>query len=205
MKVVGIIGSKRVTGNTATLVTSALDEIKRHGIETEAVYLGEMSISGCTGCEGCAKTMECTIDDDMQKVYPLLREADALIVGSPTYFYDVTSDMKAFIDRCYSLVMFDAGDRSCWVGAGNMRSPQPLLGVVTVCEQSDVSNIRFTADVIQLGLESMGYRTIGVVKAPNLFRQGEASEDGGALDEARRLGARIATTLRLQEQVSLLV
>jgi multimeric flavodoxin WrbA len=194
-----------VTGNTATLVETALEEVEHRGIETDIIRLGELTINGCTGCEGCAKTMECTIDDDMQRLYPIVREADALIVGSPTYFYDVTSDMKAFIDRCYALVMFDAGDRSCWVGAGNMRSPQPLLGVVTVCEQHDVSNIRFTADVIELGLESVGYRPIGTIKVPGLFGQGEASRNEGSLNEARRLGARIATTLVLQQQASLLL
>ncbi|MGO3167239.1 flavodoxin family protein, partial [Senegalia sp. (in: firmicutes)] len=98
MKVLGIVGSRRKNGNTSYLVQQALDSIECKEIETKLVFLSDYNIKGCTGCEGCKDTYKCVITDDMQKLYPLILEADAIITGSPTYFYNITADMKAFIE-----------------------------------------------------------------------------------------------------------
>src|SRR5690554_5416113 len=134
MKVLAVVGSRRKKGNTASLVRAALEGARREGAETELVFVGDYALRGCKGCEGCKKTYRCTVDDDMQKLYPLLLEADGLILGSPTYFYNVSADMKAFLDRLYSLEVFAENDRSCWVGL-----PEAMGGkyaaAVAVCEQ----------------------------------------------------------------------
>lgn len=95
IKILGIVGSKRKNGNTSTLVQTALTAIQEEGMETELIFLGDYQIAGCKGCEGCKDTYRCVINDDMQKIYPLLMKSDAIILGSPTYFYNVTSDVKA--------------------------------------------------------------------------------------------------------------
>ena len=99
MKVTGIAGSRRKNGNTSLLVQEALKPLKNAGFETELIFPGDYNIKSCTGCEGCRKTFKCIIDDDMHMIYKLILESDAVILGSPTYFYNVTSDVKRILDR----------------------------------------------------------------------------------------------------------
>ena len=93
MNVVGISGSPRRNGNTACLIKKSLEEIETHGIETELISLSEYNITDCRGCERCKDSYSCVIKDDMQKIYPKLVSADAIVVGSPTYFYGMTAIM----------------------------------------------------------------------------------------------------------------
>lgn len=98
-KVVGIYGSPRKGGNTDLLLDSALKGCQEHGDNITKVYVRDLDISGCIGCDGCAKTGICVIKDDMQDVYPFINAADVIILASPIFFYGVTSQLKALIDR----------------------------------------------------------------------------------------------------------
>ena len=98
MKVLGLVGSPRER-NTKTLVTLALAECKKLGIETELVHLGKMDIAPCVDCERCRKEGRCAIDDDFQAVADKLEQADGVIIGSPVYFGCVSAQLKAFMDR----------------------------------------------------------------------------------------------------------
>lgn len=95
MKILGVVGSNRKHGNTSGLVKAALQAAEKENADTALVFLGDYSIQDCVGCEGCKDTMRCVIKDDMQKLYPLLLEADGIILGSPTYFYNITATMRA--------------------------------------------------------------------------------------------------------------
>jgi len=102
MKVIAFNGSARVNGNTATLVRRVFDELKTEGIATELVQLAGKPIRGCTACGQCAVNQDkrCVIDKDM--VNDCIRkmiEADGIILASPTYFSNVSSELKALIDR----------------------------------------------------------------------------------------------------------
>jgi len=99
LKVVGIYGSPRKGGNTDLLLDSALKGCQEHGDDIKKVYVRDLDIGGCTGCDGCAKTGICVIKDDMQDIYALLDDADIIILSSPIFFYGVTSQVKALIDR----------------------------------------------------------------------------------------------------------
>ena len=124
MKVIGVSGSPRKNGNTAYLVRAALTEMEKYDVEAVLIHLCEYAIGDCRGCEGCRESYRCVVRDDMQKLYPLLDEADALILGSPTYFYDVTALMKAFLDRLYCYEVFDEDDRSVWMSVNEARGGQ---------------------------------------------------------------------------------
>jgi multimeric flavodoxin WrbA len=103
MKVVAFNGSARQDGNTAILLRRVLDELEREGIETELVHLAGHDLHGCTGCRKCAarKDRRCSRDDDMvNRCIEKMLAADGILLGSPTYFADVTTEMKALIDRC---------------------------------------------------------------------------------------------------------
>jgi len=102
LKVIAINGSARKDGNTAILINFALQELEREGIKTEMVQLAGERIRGCTACMKCFehRDQRCVIDDDcVNDCIQKMVEADGIILGSPVYFSDVTSEMKALIDR----------------------------------------------------------------------------------------------------------
>lgn len=102
MKVIAINGSPRKNGNTAMLIDTVLAELKKEGIETEQVQLGGKKIHGCTACMKCFENQNklCSIDNDILNVIVTkMLEADGIIIGSPTYFANVSSEVKALIDR----------------------------------------------------------------------------------------------------------
>jgi multimeric flavodoxin WrbA len=99
MKVLGIYGSPRKKGNTDQLLDRVLEGAQSAGAETLKVYARDLEMSGCIGCGGCDKTGQCVVKDDMQSIYPLFDEARVIILASPVYFYGVTAQVKAIIDR----------------------------------------------------------------------------------------------------------
>ncbi len=111
--VLGISGSPRKRGNTALMVEKALESARKvEGIRTEFFDLSRMKIQNCIGCEACRnkKSLCVAIQDDMATLYPALIKSDALIIGSPVYFGDVTGLAKAFIDRTTCLGGTPAAD-----------------------------------------------------------------------------------------------
>jgi multimeric flavodoxin WrbA len=102
MKVVAFNGSPRKEGNTAALIKHVLTELEREGIETETVQIGGKSIHGCIACGKCFenKDKKCVIDNDIvNECIEKMLEADGIILASPTYFADLTPELKALIDR----------------------------------------------------------------------------------------------------------
>lgn len=102
MKVIAVNGSPRKGGNTETMLKEALKPLEAAGWETEYVQVGGKKIRGCMACGKCFenKDMKCIVDNDtFNGVFEKLAEADAIILGSPTYFTDVSAEMKALLDR----------------------------------------------------------------------------------------------------------
>jgi multimeric flavodoxin WrbA len=104
MKVVAFNGSPRKNGNTSILIKTVFGELEKEGIETEVVNLGGKDIKGCTACYQCFEQKEneykcLAIDDIINECIEKMINADGIILGSPTYFSNVTTEMKAFIDR----------------------------------------------------------------------------------------------------------
>lgn len=102
MKVLGINGSPRAGGNTETILKLVFEPLNAAGIETEIIRIGGRNIRGCTGCRACFKNKDgrCIINADvLNEVVEHFERIDGIVLGSPTYFADVTADMKAFMDR----------------------------------------------------------------------------------------------------------
>lgn len=102
MKVLGINGSPRKDGNTALAIRTVFRELEKHNIETELIQLAGNTVRGCQACFGCEKhkNQQCIIKDDIvNECIAKMMEADGIILGSPTYFTDVTAELKALIDR----------------------------------------------------------------------------------------------------------
>ncbi|WP_332449747.1 flavodoxin family protein [Methanoculleus sp.] len=102
LKVVAFNGSPRKDGNTSILIRHILDELENEGIGTEFVQVGGQMIRGCTDCRKCFENrdLRCVLDGDIvNDCIEKMVEADGIILASPVYFLDVTSEMKALIDR----------------------------------------------------------------------------------------------------------
>ena len=98
-------GSPREKGNSAALADQVAAGAATAGALVDTVYLHGMDIQPCDGCDFCQDATDtgCVIDDDMQSLYPKIREADAVVYASPIYWFTVSAQMKLFIDRCYAL------------------------------------------------------------------------------------------------------
>ena len=102
MKVLGINGSPRKGGNTETIIRKVFEPLEVAGIETELIQVGGKAIRGCTACGKCAEMQNqtCVITSDpVNEIIQKMIAADGIILGSPTYFADVSAEMKAVIDR----------------------------------------------------------------------------------------------------------
>jgi multimeric flavodoxin WrbA len=102
MKVIAFNGSPRKDGNTTVLIEYVLEELGKEGFETEHVRLAGQRIHGCIACYRCFdnRDMRCAVTDDIVNgCIEKMLSADGIILGSPTYFTDVTAELKALIDR----------------------------------------------------------------------------------------------------------
>ena len=99
MKVLGIVCSPRLHGNTEIMVQESLAGAQERGAEVELVTLVGKTMAPCDGCYSCQKTGVCHIKDDMQDIYAELLEADGIIFGTPVYFWTVSAQAKILIDR----------------------------------------------------------------------------------------------------------
>jgi len=96
-------GSPREHGNSSTLAKKAAEGAKSTGAEVESFFLHHLDIRACDACDTCQETGVCILMDDMQMLYQKLREADAIIIASPIYWFTMSAQTKLFIDRWYAL------------------------------------------------------------------------------------------------------
>lgn len=147
MKVVAFNGSPRQNGNTAESLKLVLGELEKKGIETELVQLGGQKVFGCLACGMCAKNKDkrcARKDDEMNKFIEKAAEADGILIGSPTYFSNVSPEVKAFIDRCGYVNI--ANDRSLLRGK---------VGAAVVSVRRAGSNFVYSAINFFFGISEM--------------------------------------------------
>ena len=175
MKVIGIICSPTIGGNTETLVKESLAKAAEKGVETDLISFASINVKPCDGCRNCTKTGECIINDDMKDVYPKLLSADGIIIGTPVYFWTVTSQAKLLMDRTFSLY-----------------HEKRLSGKVCGCIA--VAGGRGTVNALAvLNMFFLGHLMRPV--SNGLSVHGDITNDKRALRGARDLGLRIAEAL----------
>lgn len=104
-------GSPRESGNSTTLADRLAEGARDARADVECFSVHPMNISPCNACETCRENGgSCVIDDDMQILYPKIRDADALVIATPIYWYTINAQTKTWIDRCYALVMSPEDD-----------------------------------------------------------------------------------------------
>jgi multimeric flavodoxin WrbA len=187
MKIVAFNGSPRKGGNTERYLQGVLEPLREAGHETELVQVGGNLVRGCTGCMGCRKKGDgrCIFDDDaMNGWIEAMREADAVVIGSPVYFSDLTSETKALIDRAgYALRGMAENPLSRKVGAG-----------VAVARRAghthtlmSINQFFFIHDMVVPG---SSYWNVGLARAV-----GDAEADAEGLATMGRLGENIGWLL----------
>lgn len=103
MKVLGIMGSPRIRGNSDLLLDEALKGAQSQGAEAEKIIVDKLKIAPCREYYGCLKDGNCVIRDDMDGLYPKILDADAVIIASPIFFYTVSAQLMLLISRCQAL------------------------------------------------------------------------------------------------------
>jgi len=178
MKVVAFNGSARKDGNTALLIRKVFSELEAAGIETELVQLAGKPVRGCTACMQCweKKDRQCVIKNDIvNQALEKMVAADGIILGSPTYFADVTAEMKALIDRC-GMVNRANGDllaRKAGAGVvavrrgGSMHALQTLQNFFLIGQMiipgSSYWNICFGRNIGEVEGDEEGMRTMATL------------------------------------------
>lgn len=188
MNVVAFNGSARRDGNTAILVRRALEELEKEGIETELVQLAGERIRGCTACRGCVANQDgrCTIDDDVvNECIRKMVEADGIILASPTYFADVSAEMKALIDRAGFVARANGGLFRRKVGAAVVAVRR--AGAIHAFDS--INHFLFISEMVVPG---SSYWNLGFGHAP-----GEVESDQEGIETMRVLGSNMAWLLKM--------
>jgi len=188
MKILAINGSRRKNGNTNYLIESILAPAIKGGAQIESIFLGDYNIGACTGCEGCSKTWECVINDDFAEIIKKLDAANGVIIASPTYWYSVTSDMKRFIDRCYSLIQFP-DSRKEWIA--KYQKMEKFCITAAVCEQLDVSMMGNTLSLLTTFSKDIGLEVVESVTGLGFFAAGKIKDDHVLLQTAEIAGQKL--------------
>lgn len=101
MKVVGVVGSGRLGGNTEDLTRLALKEIENKGLETELVTLAGKRIEPCDGCRACVRNGKCHFKDDFDSIFLKMKEADGIILSTPVYYGAASPQVVSLISRFF--------------------------------------------------------------------------------------------------------
>ncbi len=187
MKVLGILGSPRIGGNSDILLDQALTGARVNGAKTEKVILSRKKIAGCLDCTKCNETGICVIKDDMLKIHQKILQSDAVIHSVPLYFWAMTSQMKAYLDRWCAF--FD-GNWS-WHKTYAPKMQGKRIGLITVCGDSQAHTADPIVHSFRETCKFSGLRLFPVVQA-SAAGKGEIDKNKRAKKEAYDLGRKIA-------------
>lgn len=181
-RILAVVGSPRRRGNTDILVDAAVAGASAAGAAAEKIFLADLTIAPCRGCGSCRDTTpgECCQKDDMQDLYKKILAADALIVGTPVYWWGPSAQLKTFIDRWYAFLGGKAGSLSgkklaliCAMGDDNPATARHIEGM-------------FGDILAYLRMEYAGQLAV------TASGKGEAAQNAAALAEAKGLGMHLA-------------
>ena len=194
MKVLGIMGSPRVRGNSDLLIDEALRGAKSQQAAVEKLIVDKLNITPCREYYGCLKDGNCVIRDDMDDVYPKLLDADGIIVASPIFFYSVSAQLKALIDRCQALwarkyvlkqSLSDSLRKGAFIAVGATRGAKLFDGpILTIKYFFQAIDAEYVDELLIRGIDT----------------RGQVEEHPTALSDAFELGRRLASQLAVPTQ-----
>lgn len=187
MKVVAINGSPRKDGNTSVLIKHVFAVLEDEGIETELIELRGKKIRGCVACLKCFanKDGKCAVDNDfLNECVAKMADAEGIILGSPTYFSDVTAEMKALIDRAGMVAMANDAMFKRKVGAGIVATRR--TGAIHALSTINLLFLISKMIVVGSGAWNVGFG----------FTEGEVENDRDGIEYMRDLGENMAWLLK---------
>jgi len=192
-EIIAIYGSPRRDGNSAGLLKQAVAGARQEGAQVEEVFLRDYKISPCLEIYGCTSDGECVIRDDFQKILVKLEASSGVMLASPIFFYNVTAQTKAFMDRCQSRWV-----RKYWIEKQEFgKTVEKRKGIFISVGATNgkklfegaLLTVRYFFDVIDTGLWKS-------VLCRGVDRKGEIDNREDCLQEAFEAGRELARVLR---------
>lgn len=143
-KWIAILGSPRRGKNTESLMDYYIKELEKRGRKVDKVILSEIEQNSCNGCEYCIRNNTCHHKDEISSIIDKIKDVEGIILGSPSYNYNVTSYMKIFLDRLFSLFDFGNGSWSSRLDSKGIKSI-----VIGVCAGPDSLSMGFTIEAMK--------------------------------------------------------
>ena len=181
-KFLGVVGSPRKKGNTHILVSKIVEGAKKEGGVGEILFLNDLDIQECDGCNVCWKGKPCRKKDDMNQIYPKIIESDVIVFGTPVYWYGPTALMKGFIDR---LVYFN-----CPENRKRIRGKGAVIAVPY--EEESPKTVAPLMAMFKKSFQYLEVNMVGKVIVPGVSRKGEILAKSDRLKEAYDLGRKLA-------------
>lgn len=187
MKALFVCGSFRENSNTNKI----LEKIAvSSGCDCELVYLRDMEVEPCTGCLGCMWTEgHCIIEDGMQELYDKIMNAGAIIIGSPTYYMNVSGAVKCFLDRKFALYFRGIGPPGSPYTGQRPLAGRPAVGIITAAERGHeraIETLRRHFEINQMNIVGEIAEVVGV---------NDVHDMPDIMMKAVRVGIRLGETL----------
>jgi multimeric flavodoxin WrbA len=185
MNVLVFLGSPRKKGNSEVLTEAVLKGVRQVGGDSEIIRLCDLNISPCLNCGGCDKTGKCVVDDDMTPLYDKIISTDLIILASPIFFYGITAQAKAFIDRTQALwnrkrLLMEKGE---WQENPNRRG-----FFISVAATSGTKIFEGAVLTMKYGYDAMGTAYAGELLVTGADRKGDMAKFEKKLQEAEEAG-----------------
>ncbi|UCG58672.1 MAG: flavodoxin family protein [Phycisphaerales bacterium] len=177
-KILAVVGSPRKDGNTHILVSKIAEGARQRGAGVDELLLGELKIKECDGCHRCWQGKECGKRDDMRHIYPKIGDSDAIIFGTPVYWYGPTGLMKMFLDR---FVYFN-----CPENREKVRGKRAVIAVAF--EEESIETAGLIVDMFEKSLAYLEMELAGKVLVPGVSDKGDILQKPERLEEAFELG-----------------
>jgi len=194
-KVLGVSGSPRKNGNSDILLKNIISGVNQEDTFSVHLNLTNIQFQGCIGCERCRKDHICTgLVDGMTLLYDQIILSKGLIVVSPTHNYNITSWMKAFIDRLYCFYNFVNNRPRSW--SSKLADQDRKAVIAAICEQENEEDMGFTIEAMKSPLKALGYEIVGELSVFRIFDKAKVKEDKVAIQKAYDLGVKLSQAIK---------
>ena len=178
-KIIILNGSPRKNGNTSALTAEFARGAKETGNQVTEFFLDEMNINGCKGCFGGGKNPDspCVQKDDMDKIYPVYKEADIVVLATPLYYWTVSGQLKTAFDRLFAVAECDP----------DYRNPKKESVLIMAAEGYGFEESEYWYDRLE---KHLGWKSLGKVLCGGVMAAGDI-KDKKELSDAYELGKAI--------------
>jgi multimeric flavodoxin WrbA len=180
-KMLAVVGSPRRNGNTHILVSKIVEGAQARGANVDEIFLADLNIKECDGCHICWQGKECSKKDDMCEIYPKIIESDAIIFGTPIYWYGPTGLMKLFVDR---LVYFN-----CPENRAKIRGKRAVLAVPF--EDKELETARLVVEFFEKSIAYLEMKLVGKIIIGGVSEKGDILKKQDILNGAYQVGQKL--------------